>query len=56
LPNSRPEIRTAALFSLFDKTGVAELATELHDRGVEIYATGAAFSKSTEFRRATSAK
>jgi phosphoribosylaminoimidazolecarboxamide formyltransferase/IMP cyclohydrolase len=40
LPNSRPEIRTAALFSLFDKTGVAELATELHDRGVEIYATG----------------
>jgi phosphoribosylaminoimidazolecarboxamide formyltransferase / IMP cyclohydrolase len=30
----------AALFSLSDKTGAAELARTLHDRRVEIYATG----------------
>ncbi len=33
-------VRQAALFSLFDKTGAAELARTLHERGVEIYATG----------------
>jgi phosphoribosylaminoimidazolecarboxamide formyltransferase/IMP cyclohydrolase len=32
--------RTAALFSLSDKTGAAELARALHERGTEIYATG----------------
>jgi phosphoribosylaminoimidazolecarboxamide formyltransferase / IMP cyclohydrolase len=30
----------AALFSLSDKTGAAELARTLHDRRIEIYATG----------------
>jgi len=32
--------RKAALFSLSDKTGAAELARALHERGTEIYATG----------------
>jgi phosphoribosylaminoimidazolecarboxamide formyltransferase / IMP cyclohydrolase len=32
--------RAAALFSLSDKTGAAELARELHERGTVIYATG----------------
>ncbi len=40
MPERHSEIRTAALFSLFDKTGAAELARVLHDRGTEIYATG----------------
>ncbi len=35
-----PAPRTAALFSLSDKTGAAELARALHERGTEIYATG----------------
>jgi phosphoribosylaminoimidazolecarboxamide formyltransferase/IMP cyclohydrolase len=30
----------AALFSLYDKTGAADLARVLHERGTEIYATG----------------
>jgi phosphoribosylaminoimidazolecarboxamide formyltransferase / IMP cyclohydrolase len=30
----------AALFSLYDKTGAAELARVLHERGTEIFATG----------------
>jgi phosphoribosylaminoimidazolecarboxamide formyltransferase/IMP cyclohydrolase len=30
----------AALFSLYDKTGAAELAGALHQRGTQIYATG----------------
>lgn len=37
MPNETP---TAALFSLYDKTGAAELARALHDRGTVIYATG----------------
>ena len=40
MPEGLPETRTAALFSLYDKTGAAELARSLHARGVEIYATG----------------
>ena len=32
--------RRAALFSVFDKTGAAELARTMTQRGVEIYATG----------------
>ena len=40
MPERHSEIRTAALFSLFDKTGATELARVLHDRGTEIYATG----------------
>ncbi|HEY1977159.1 MAG TPA: bifunctional phosphoribosylaminoimidazolecarboxamide formyltransferase/IMP cyclohydrolase [Candidatus Baltobacteraceae bacterium] len=32
--------RTAALFSLWDKTGAAELARVLHERGTIIFATG----------------
>ncbi|MBV8345161.1 MAG: bifunctional phosphoribosylaminoimidazolecarboxamide formyltransferase/IMP cyclohydrolase [Candidatus Eremiobacteraeota bacterium] len=32
--------RRAALFSLYDKTGAAELARALHERGTRIYATG----------------
>jgi phosphoribosylaminoimidazolecarboxamide formyltransferase / IMP cyclohydrolase len=35
-----PDSRTAALFSLSDKTGAAELARALDERGVTIYATG----------------
>jgi phosphoribosylaminoimidazolecarboxamide formyltransferase/IMP cyclohydrolase len=33
-------LRKAALFSLSDKTGAAELAKALHERGTAIYATG----------------
>ena len=40
MPNAASEAKTAALFSLFDKTGAAELARALRDRGTEIYATG----------------
>ena len=35
-----PSASRAALFSLYDKTGAAELARMLHERGTEIYATG----------------
>lgn len=35
-----PSTPRAALFSLYDKTGAAELARVLHERGTEIYATG----------------
>ncbi|HEY6326962.1 MAG TPA: bifunctional phosphoribosylaminoimidazolecarboxamide formyltransferase/IMP cyclohydrolase, partial [Candidatus Cybelea sp.] len=37
---SSPATPRAALFSLYDKTGAAELARVLHERGTEIYATG----------------
>ncbi|MBV8117461.1 MAG: bifunctional phosphoribosylaminoimidazolecarboxamide formyltransferase/IMP cyclohydrolase, partial [Candidatus Eremiobacteraeota bacterium] len=37
MPDGR---RTAALFSLSDKTGAAELGRALHERGAVIYATG----------------
>jgi phosphoribosylaminoimidazolecarboxamide formyltransferase/IMP cyclohydrolase len=40
LPDGSTEPRTAALFSLYDKTGAAELAQLLHARGAAIYATG----------------
>ncbi|MGA8474794.1 MAG: bifunctional phosphoribosylaminoimidazolecarboxamide formyltransferase/IMP cyclohydrolase [Candidatus Cybelea sp.] len=40
MPNAAAEAKPAALFSLFDKTGAAELARALRDRGTEIYATG----------------
>lgn len=40
MPKGSPETHTAALFSLYDKTGAPELAQLLYDRGVEIYATG----------------
>jgi phosphoribosylaminoimidazolecarboxamide formyltransferase / IMP cyclohydrolase len=33
-------MQRAALFSLSDKTGAAQLARTLHERGIEIYATG----------------
>ncbi len=35
-----PSAPRAALFSVYDKTGAAELARVLHERGTEIYATG----------------
>jgi phosphoribosylaminoimidazolecarboxamide formyltransferase / IMP cyclohydrolase len=40
LPDSRSRRKKAALFSVSDKAGAAELAAALHERGVEIYATG----------------
>jgi phosphoribosylaminoimidazolecarboxamide formyltransferase/IMP cyclohydrolase len=39
LPEGLPA-QTAALFSVFDKTGVVELAQTLHRRGTAIFATG----------------
>jgi phosphoribosylaminoimidazolecarboxamide formyltransferase/IMP cyclohydrolase len=35
-----PDAPRAALFSLYDKTGAAELARVFHERGTQIYATG----------------
>ena len=40
MPESVTAPSKAALFSLSDKTGAAELASALHAAGVEIYATG----------------
>ncbi len=40
MPDAPGATRRAALFSLFDKTGSAELARALERRGIEIYATG----------------
>jgi phosphoribosylaminoimidazolecarboxamide formyltransferase / IMP cyclohydrolase len=40
LPEAAAPPRKAALFSLSDKSGSAELARALHARGIEIYATG----------------
>jgi phosphoribosylaminoimidazolecarboxamide formyltransferase/IMP cyclohydrolase len=40
LPDAPSRRKKAALFSVSDKTGAAELAAALHERGVEIYATG----------------
>jgi len=40
LPEDAPGRQRAALFSLSDKTGAHELAAALHERGVELYATG----------------
>lgn len=40
MPDASPLRRKAALFSLSDKTGAAELALALHARHVDIYATG----------------
>jgi phosphoribosylaminoimidazolecarboxamide formyltransferase / IMP cyclohydrolase len=40
LPEDPPRLQTAALFSLSDKSGALELAAALHERGVEIFATG----------------
>jgi phosphoribosylaminoimidazolecarboxamide formyltransferase / IMP cyclohydrolase len=40
LPEASPLARKAALFSLSDKTGAADLARALHERSIEIYATG----------------
>ncbi|HLY04092.1 MAG TPA: bifunctional phosphoribosylaminoimidazolecarboxamide formyltransferase/IMP cyclohydrolase [Candidatus Cybelea sp.] len=40
MPDAPAATRRAALFSLFDKTGSAELARALEERGIEIYATG----------------
>ncbi len=39
MPERSPAPR-AALFSLYDKTGAAELARALHERGTQIFATG----------------
>lgn len=40
MPDAPAPTRRAALFSVFDKTGCAELAAALERRGIEIYATG----------------
>ena len=40
MPEASPLRRKAALVSLSDKTGAAELARALHDHRIEIYATG----------------
>ncbi|MFZ0030337.1 MAG: bifunctional phosphoribosylaminoimidazolecarboxamide formyltransferase/IMP cyclohydrolase [Candidatus Cybelea sp.] len=40
MPEALPLRQKAALFSLSDKTGAAELARDLHERRVVIYATG----------------
>ena len=40
MPEALPLRRKAALVSLSDKTGAAELARALHDHRIEIYATG----------------
>jgi len=40
LPDAPAATRRAALISVFDKTGSADLARALERRGIEIYATG----------------